>query len=96
MKKKSWGSNHIRKIYFKTRQKRHSDSTSGHSSEENETLETLILTIICTPIFTEALSTITKIWKQPRIAKKEVYTCTHTGILLRHEKLKYYHLRQRR
>ena len=56
--------------------------------------KTLILKGICTPMFTAALFTIAKIWKQPKCPstdewiKKIWYTHTHThnGILLSHIK----------
>ena len=51
------------KKFFKKTTIQSSSSTSGYLSKENETLT---LKDICTPMFTAALFTIAKIWKQPK------------------------------
>ena len=50
-------------------------------------IEILVLKYICSPIFTEALSTMTKIWKQPKyssmdeLLKKILYTMEYYSTL---------------
>ena len=48
--------------------------------------ETKIEKDICTPVFTAALSTIARTWKQPRCPFSEVVVHIHNGILLSHKK----------
>ena len=48
--------------------------------------ETKILKDTCIPLFTAALFTIAKTWKQPRWMDKEVLVYIHNGILLSHKR----------
>ena len=54
--------------------------------------KTIIQTDICTLMFTAALFTIARIWKQPKYTsadewiKKMRYICVYSGILLSHKK----------
>ena len=65
-----------------------SNSTPGYISEKKTT--TLIPKDTCTSVFTEALCTIAKIWKQPvsinKQMNKEDVSYIHNGILFSHKK----------
>ena len=55
--------------------------------------KTIIRKDTCTPMFTAALFTIAKAWKQPKCPLteewiKKIYIYTHSGILLSHKKNK--------